>query len=129
MLFYCPAFFIQYVNKSYIRDFFGSDEKIRILEKDINKDYQNGYEICMMIDGDMISNKSDYDITDLGEYHWITYEGGLEILNGITPESDYDKVTNINFNVVTWGEIKNNAPNEKPKLKLSKKAYKNNYYG
>ncbi|WP_237276282.1 hypothetical protein, partial [Tenacibaculum ovolyticum] len=95
---------------------------------DINKDYQNGYEICMMIDGDMMDDKSDYDITDLGEYHWITYEGWVEILNGITPESDYDKVTNINFNVVTWGEIKNNAPNEKPKLKLSKKAYKNNYY-
>ncbi|GGX16003.1 type VI secretion system tube protein TssD [Aquimarina muelleri] len=117
------------VNKSYIRDFFGSDEKIRILEEDIDNDYQNGYEICMMIDGDMISNKSDYDITDLGEYHWVTYEGGLEILNGINPETDYDKVTNINFNVVTWGEIKNGTPNEKPKLELSKKAYRNNYYG
>ncbi|WP_064967238.1 hypothetical protein [Tenacibaculum ovolyticum] len=69
------------VNKSYVRDFFGSDEKVRILEENINKDYQNGYEICMMIYGDMISNKSDYDITDLGEYHWVTYEGGLKILN------------------------------------------------
>ncbi|WP_197474554.1 hypothetical protein, partial [Tenacibaculum ovolyticum] len=42
------------VNKSYVRDFFGSDEKVRILEEDINKDYQNGYEICMMIDGSMM---------------------------------------------------------------------------
>ncbi len=118
------------VNKSYIRDFFGSDEKIRILEKDIDKDYQNGYEICMMIDADMMSNKSDYDITDFGEYHWVTYEGNLEILNskGET-ESDYDIVTDVKFDVVTWGDFKRDKCSDKKKLRLSKASFINNYYG
>jgi len=114
------------INKSYIRDFFDSDEKIRILEKDIDRDFRNGYEVCMMIDGDMMYNKSDYDLTDLAEYHWITYEGNLEILNSkLKTETDYDEVTNINFNVVTWGRFYRGTS----KLKLSKAGYRNNYYG
>ncbi|REH47461.1 hypothetical protein C7448_10682 [Tenacibaculum gallaicum] len=118
------------INKSYIRDFFGSDEKIRILEEDIDKDYKNGYEICMMIDADMMYNKADYDITDFGEYHWVTYEGALEILNSKrNTESDYDKVTGINFNVVTWGEFKRDKGSDKKKLRLSKASFRNNYYG
>ncbi|OEJ98632.1 hypothetical protein A8C32_05385 [Flavivirga aquatica] len=118
------------VNKSYIRDFFGSDEKIRILEEDIDKDYKNGYEICMMIDADMMYNKPDYDITDFGEYHWITYEDNLEILNskGKT-ETDYDEVTDINFDVVTWGDFKRDKGIDKKKLRLSKASFRNNYYG
>lgn len=115
------------VNKSYIRDFFGSDEKIRILEEDIDKDYQNGYEICMMIDADMMDNKSDYDLTDFGEYHWVTYEGGLELLNSEKKtESDYDKVKTIKFKCFTWGEPILNSRTSKG---ITKEAYRNNYYG
>ncbi|WP_028888222.1 type VI secretion system tube protein TssD [Tenacibaculum ovolyticum] len=118
------------VNKSYVRDFFGSDEKVRILEEDINKDYQNGYEICMMIDADMMYNKPDYDITDFGEYHWITYEGNLEILNSKgKSETDYDEVTDINFDIVTWGDFKRDKGIDKKKLRLSKASFRNNYYG
>ncbi len=118
------------INKSYIRDFFGSDEKIRILEEDIDKDYQNGYEICMMIDADMMYNKPDYDITDFGEYHWVTYEGKLEILNSKgKSETDYDEVTDINFDVVTWGDFKRDKGIDKKKLRLSKVSFRNNYYG
>jgi hypothetical protein len=116
------------VNKSYVRDFFDSDEKIRILEKDIDADYKNGYEICMMIDGDMVSNKADYNITDLGEYHWIVYEGNLQMLNDKEAiESDYDEVSKIKFDIFTWGEEvrgKSRISNG-----ISKKAFRNNYYG
>lgn len=120
------------VNKSYIRDIFGSDEKVRILEEDIDKDFQNGYEICMMIDGDMVSSKPgpNYSFNDFGEYHWVSYEGGLNILNkDKKPESDYDKVTDIEFNVFTWGELRNDDPKEAKKIKISKDQYIANYYG
>lgn len=115
------------INKSYIRDFFGSDEKIRILEEDIDKDYQNGYEICMMIDGDMMNNKSDYDLTDFGEYHWVTFEGGLKLLNSEKKtESDYDEVKTIKFKCFTWGEPILSSRTSKG---ITKEAYRNNYYG
>ena len=127
------------LNKSYIRDFFDYDEKIRILEKDINVDYKSGYQICMLIDADMVSRKvTEYDISDLGEYHWVVYEGGLEILNKAgKPESDYDYVTNINFNVFTWAQLRNGSfdPTIKPiknlmrKIKLTKNQFRANYYG
>lgn len=117
------------VNKSYLRDFFGSDEKIRILEKGIDVDYKNGYQICLLIDGSMVaySAESNYSLDDFQEYHWITYEGGLQILNGTKVESDYDNVTNINFNVVTWGELRNGSLG--PKIKLTKNQFRSNYYG
>lgn len=124
------------LNKSYARDFFGSDEKLRILEKDINEDFKNGYEICMLIDGSMVafSSESNYSLDDFEEYHWVVYEGGLEILNGSKIESDYDDVTNINFNIFTWGEIRNNSIDSKTgnimkKIKLTKNQFRSNYYG
>ena len=65
---------------------------------------------------------------DFGEYHWITYEGGLKTLNKNDDlETDYDRVTNIHFNVFTWRELRNSKDGEK--IKISKKAYRNNYYG
>jgi len=120
------------INKSYIRDTFGSDEKVRILEKDIDQDYKNGYEVCMLIDGDMVDKYltndkiEQYDSKDLLEYHWVVYEGGLKLLNKNGDiESDYDDVTSVEFNVFTWGELRKG----KTKIKISKRAYLNNYYG
>lgn len=126
------------VNKSYLRDLFGSDEKVRILEKDIDSDYKNGYKISLLIDGSMVAYKEEdnYSLDDFSEYHWIVYEGGLEILNKDGKKgTDYDEVTNINFNVFTWGEIRNDSPNPKndnnkmPKIRLKKKQFISNYYG
>ncbi|MCJ1807854.1 hypothetical protein MRP92_13200, partial [Flavobacterium covae] len=124
------------VNKSYLRDFFGSDEKLRILEKDIDVDFKNGYQICLLIDGTMVDYKpgDDYSLDDFSEYHWVVYEGGLEILNGLKPESDYDNVTNINFNVFTWGELRNDSVNPTSglpmrKIRLTKNQFRSNYYG
>ncbi len=119
------------INKSYLRDFFGSDEKVRILEKDINEDYNNGYEICMMIDGDMVERENlrgdNYSFSDFEEYHWVVYEGGLELLNETNEsETDYDKVTTINFNVYTWGELRRGDVN---KITLKKDQFIANYYG
>ncbi|ANO49240.1 hypothetical protein Pf1_00993 [Flavobacterium columnare] len=124
------------INKSYLRDFFGSDEKLRILEKDIDADFKNGYQICLLIDGTMVDYKpgDDYSLDDFSEYHWVVYEGGLEILNGLKPESDYDNVTNINFNVFTWGELRNDSVNPTSglpmrKIRLTKNQFRSNYYG
>ncbi|MCL9805320.1 hypothetical protein NAT51_07295 [Flavobacterium amniphilum] len=123
-------------NKSYLRDFFGSDEKLRILEKDIDKDYRNGYKICLLIDGSMVafSKESNYSFDDFSEYHWIVYEGGLKYLNSSNlQELDYDDVSNIELNVFTWGEIRNDSLHpdyniKMPKLKLEKNQFRSNYY-
>ncbi|WP_237276280.1 hypothetical protein [Tenacibaculum ovolyticum] len=77
----------------------------------------------MMIDGDMVDGKpgANYSLNDFGEYHWVTYEGGLKILNSKgESETDYDEVTDVEFNVVTWGDFKNDDPKEAKKLKLTK---------
>ena len=118
------------VNKSYLRDFFGSDEKVRILEEDIDNDFKNGYKICMMIDGSMVDKTpgANYSLDDLGEYHWVVYEGDLEILNkDEKPESDYDKATNINFNVATWGKLR--CDKNDNKITITKDQFIANYYG
>ncbi|MGJ7031967.1 hypothetical protein [Niabella hirudinis] len=113
-------------NKSYIRDYFGSDEKLRILEKDIDRDYKNGYRICMMIDGDMMYGKSEYTWSDFQDYHWIVYEGGLGLLNDTgVPETDYDDVKTVKFKEFTWGE---DVQNSRTMKGISKKAFISNYY-
>jgi hypothetical protein len=125
------------VNKSYIRDFLGSNEKLRILQKDIDKDYKNGYQICLLIDSSMVEYlpEPDYSWSDFQEYHWVVYEGGLEMLNSKNiAESDYDKVTNINFNVFSWGKIRNDTTNSKTgkimkKIRITKDQFRSNYYG
>ncbi|MEO8516465.1 MAG: hypothetical protein ABI426_06965 [Flavobacterium sp.] len=125
------------VNKSYLRDFFGSDEKLRILEKDINADFKNGYEICLLIDGSMVAYQAEanYSLDDFSEYHWVVYEGGLKMLNAKKIiETDYDEVTDIEFNVFTWGSLRNDTIDSKkskkmPKIKLTKNQFRSNYYG
>lgn len=105
----------------------GSDEKIRILEQDIHKDYKNGYEICMLIDGSMMNNDDSYTLGDFEEYHWIVYEGNLQLLNNKgQKETDYDDISTIKFDVYTWGENINNSRTTKG---ISKTAFRNNYYG
>ncbi|WBX77882.1 hypothetical protein PG911_06405 [Tenacibaculum ovolyticum] len=84
----------------------------------------------MMIDGSMMDKPpgANYSLSDFGEYHWVVYEGGLEILNkDETPESDYDKVTNINFNVATWGKLRCNKNDNK--ITITKEQFIANYYG
>ncbi len=73
--------------------------------------------------------EANYSLSDFGEYHWVVYEGGLELLNDKESESDYDEITDIEFNVVTWGQFKNDNLDEAEKIKISKKQYIANYYG
>lgn len=114
------------LNKSYIRDYFGSDEKLRILKEEIDRDFNNGYRICMMIDGDMMTNNSDYSWSDFSEYHWIVYEGGLQLLNASGNfETDLDKVTTVKFKEFTWGE---DVQSSRTSGGISKKAFITNYY-
>lgn len=116
------------VNKSYLRDFFGSDEKLRILKEDIDRDYRNGYNICLLVDGSMLENDASYSMADFQEYHWIVYEGGLQMLNsGGTSESDFDDVATIKFNIFTWGE--NIQDISRKGTGISKDAFRSNYYG
>ncbi len=116
------------VNKSYIRDYFGSDEKLRILEKDIDADYNNGYKISLLIDSSMLMNDSAYTLDDFSEYHWIVYEGNLQLLSVKgNLEKNYDDVSMVKFDVFTWGEqVKGSSRTSNG---INKAAFINNYYG
>jgi hypothetical protein len=58
----------------------------------------------------------------------VVYEGDLEILNkDEKPESDYDKATNINFNVATWGKLR--CDKNDNKITITKDQFIANYYG
>ncbi|WP_118975050.1 hypothetical protein [Taibaiella koreensis] len=114
------------LNKSYIRDWLGSNEKLRILKEDIDADYNNGYQISMMIDSDMMKGSDAYSWSDFSEYHWIVYEGGLQLLNAAGgAESDYDKVTKVKFKEFTWGE---DVQTSRTSGGISKSAFQTNYY-
>ncbi|MEM0940633.1 MAG: DUF4280 domain-containing protein [Bacteroidota bacterium] len=123
------------INKSYLRDSFGSNEKVRILEGDINTDYQNGYKIFMMIDADMVKRYpgENYSWDDFGEYHWVVYEGNLRLLNSNgSIETNYDKVSMIEFFVYTWGELRDGQTRDgvlMRKIHLTKDQFRANYYG
>ncbi len=53
----------------------------------------------------MLGNDSDYSLADFGEYHWIVYEGNLQLLNTKGNfEKNYDNVSLVKFDVFTWGE-------------------------
>lgn len=116
------------INKSYIRDFFGSDEKIRILEKNINTDYKNGYKISLLIDASMLGNDDSYSLDDFSEYHWIVNEGNLQLLNtNNISENNYDYVSSVKFDVFSWGEeVKGKSRTSNG---IKKSAFINNYYG
>lgn len=104
----------------------------------INKKYNAGHTILMMIDSDMIEDVSSYNPKNLTtNSHWVVYEGGLNFL-----EVGDNKF--VHFNIYTWGlDFKNDyLPQSRDKKEVPSKynflyspysidveSFKSNYYG
>lgn len=101
----------------------------------------------MMIDADMIDDKSSYNsVVDIGkDSHWVVYEGGLQFFdkNGLVTMV-LDDVETLTFRIFTWGRNPNTGEykgvdkktyfdkeviniQNLPGIKV--KSFKSNYYG
>lgn len=128
-----------------IHDYFSNSDLEELLE--IDRSHKWGHTNLMMIDSDMIDDKSSYNsVVDIGkDSHWVVYEGGLQFFdkNGNTT-TVLDNVETLTFRIFTWGrnpktgEYKNYFKKKDEKDKklvdwikkgISVKSFKSNYYG
>jgi hypothetical protein len=126
------------------RDYISNSDLLEL--KTIDKKYNTGHTILMMIDSDMIEDVSSYNPKNLTtNSHWVVYEGGLtfyDIHGNITTK--VDQAEKIFFSIYTWGlDFKNdylpesgNKKEVNPKYKflykpyyIDIKSFKSNYYG
>ena len=122
--------------KTYMMSVLGFSSKIRRLKK-IDNYYQSGYKICMMVDVSMLYlSDSNVSLSDLGEYHWIVYEGDLELLDKNTnPAVTTDEVAYIKFSAFSWAEIFDNKTinpttgASSPKIVIDRNKFIYNFYG
>lgn len=113
--------------KSYIGDYFLRNRKLEILRDQINRSHLDGFKILLLIDAGMLENKNVYSIKDYVNYHWVTYEGGLEFLNDEgKSESNLSRTSLLKFNVFSWGE---NPFFSRTSNGISRQAFIKNYYG
>lgn len=128
-----------------VYDYF-SHSDLRELQK-IDMLHGKGHHILMMIDADMIYNKSSYNslVDVLNDSHWVVYEGNLVFYDDQqAPTLDLDEAKTVSFKIFTWGRDPNSAQYitlskkqdidkdvqnmiTKPGLKI--KSFKSNYYG
>ncbi|WP_376777383.1 hypothetical protein [Flavobacterium covae] len=126
-----------------VYDYFSDSDLEKLIE--IDKSHKLGHTNLMMIDADMIDNKSSYNsLVDIGnDSHWVVYEGGLQFYdkNGKVT-SVLDDVESLTFRIFTWGYNPVDYKNEKGKPiwdknsvfllgnnRISVKSFKSNYYG
>lgn len=122
--------------KTYMMSVLGFSSKIRRLKK-IDNYYQSGYKICMMVDVSMLYlSDSNVSLSDLGEYHWIVYEGDLELLDKNTnPAVTTDEVAYIKFSAFSWTKIFDNKTinpttgTSSPKIVIDRNKFIYNFYG
>ncbi|MFD2940660.1 hypothetical protein [Flavobacterium notoginsengisoli] len=110
----------------------------------IEKKYNAGHTILMMIDSDMIEDVSSYNPKNLTtNSHWVVYEGGLtfyDIHGNIT--TNVGQAEKVFFSIYTWGfdpvtqldefgndDNKYKRPLIYKKQSISIKSFKSNYYG
>jgi hypothetical protein len=112
----------------------------------IDKKYNAGHTILMMIDSDMIEDVAGYNPVNLTtNSHWVVYEGGLtffDIHGNITTK--LEQAEKVVFSIYTWGlDFRNDylpqSGNKKEvdlKYKflykpfyIDVKSFKSNYYG
>ncbi len=72
--------------------------------------YLDGYNICLFINTNMISNKKSGILSTIE--HWVVFEG---IIGGTISWDEYD------FKVFTWGRIE--------KIIINPESFRSNYYG
>lgn len=73
--------------------------------QDMEKAYQEGAQIIMMIDMQMLEDRTSYSYADLfTTSHWIVYEGGLKFLDKKGNKvNDIDEAEKVSFHFFTWG--------------------------
>ena len=122
--------------KTYMMSVLGFSSKIRRLKK-IDNYYQSGYKICMMVDASMFEPNTFYiTFSDFREYHWIVYEGDLELLDENTnPAVTTDEVAYIKFSAFSWAKIFDNKTINpttgisSTKIMIDKNKFIYNFYG
>lgn len=112
--------------KTFFRDLLFPYKKIDILN-DIQRAHLEGKRIVLMIDMDMLFNRSNYNIRSLVRYHWIVYEGALRMVdrNGLTT-TDSRETAMIYFQSYTWGLPPKRSPTC---LGISRNSFLRNFYG
>ena len=122
--------------KTYMMSVLGFSSKIRRLKK-IDNYYQSGYKICMMVDASMFEPNTFYiTFSDFREYHWIVYEGDLELLDKNSKTTAIiNEVTTIKFSAFSWAKIFDNKTINpttgisSTKIMIDKNKFIYNFYG
>lgn len=113
--------------KTYIRDYLKDNIKLKILVEEVDRYYQQGSKIILLVDSDMLYNHSHYHLKNFIQYHWVAYEGGLRMVDQKgEPTSDYASVRTICFDIFSWGEEIKHSRTSKG---ISRNAFIRNYYG
>lgn len=125
-----------------IYDAFSDSDIASLLE--IDKLYQSGKKVMLMIDASMLSRVARYSLTDIGTSHWIVYEGNLKMFDkdGKFTKAASD-VSIISFSAYSYGAnpISSEKYDELGKKRpfplmanfhnngIDSKTWKSNYYG
>ena len=91
----------------------------------------------MMVDASMFEPNTFYiTFSDFREYHWIVYEGDLELLDENTnPAVTTDEVAYIKFSAFSWAKIFDNKTINpttgisSTKIMIDKNKFIYNFYG
>ncbi len=83
---------------------------------DLESYYKQGYKVILMIDSDLIQDLFDFESAD---YHWVVYEGGLNISKPNYRIKKYFEDLII-FDLFSWGS----NPKDKNPLILNSKTKK-----
>jgi len=112
--------------KTYLNDLFFPNDKLNILIR-IEKTYNAGRRILIMIDLDMLYDRANYSVRSLVRYHWIVYDGlhRMEDIAG-SPTEDPGRAETIYFNSYSWGMP---ATLSRTSKGISRNAFIRNFYG
>ena len=112
--------------------------------KNMEIKHNQGHQILMMIDSNMIENTRSYSYSDIfNNSHWVVYEGGLNFFDekgDIT--NSLDEIKNVSFKIFTWGYNPHNGYKDetnkipasryillKSDYKISSDCFKSTFYG
>ncbi|MFD2452087.1 DUF2345 domain-containing protein [Ideonella paludis] len=126
-----------------IYDAFSDSDIASLLE--IDKLYQSGKKVMLMIDANMLNGGTKYSIGDISRSHWIVYEGNLKMFDrdGKFTTVSSETVT-VSFSAYSYGTNPNTSEkyldntdskylsesmNNFRKNGISAKSWKSTYYG
>lgn len=97
----------------------------------IDELYKMGHDIMMMIDSNMLSGETSYEISDIfTRLHWIVYEGNLKMFDvNEKPTRSIEKVQYVKFDIYTWGVSIKNSQISQISPGLSLESFHSTYFG